>query len=215
VRYFSGLDLGQAQQFTALGVLGKTAFGDPADPEVPPPQYAVRHLERFPIGSPYPEVFAWLAALFQEKPLAHSKLVVDQTGVGHAVMEMLNDSAVRAELSLVTITAGLKASFHASSWLVPKKDLVAILQVLLRTRRIRIAETLPEAKTLVGELERFRAHVTPSSTGDLLADWREAPHDDLVLAVAVAGWYSERFDNQPWVPAVPEVLVPGPAWRRR
>jgi hypothetical protein len=154
------------------------------------------------------------AALVNEKHLAHRRLVVDQTGVGQAIIEMLKDSAVRAEVSLVTITAGLKASFHASSWLVPKKDLVATLQVLLQTRRIRIAEMLPEAKTLVGELERFRAHVTPSSAGDLLADWREAPHDDLVLAVAAAAWYAERFDNQPWIIAVPEVLVPGPAWRR-
>jgi hypothetical protein len=101
VRYFSGLDLGQAQQFTALAVLEKTAFGDPADPRVPPPQHAVRHLERFPIGSPYPEAFTRLEALFQEKPLAHSRLVVDQTGVGQVVMEMLNDSGLSAEVSRV------------------------------------------------------------------------------------------------------------------
>jgi hypothetical protein len=214
VRYFSGLDLGQAQQFTALAVLEKTAFGDPADPAVPPPQYAVRHLERFPIGSPYPEVITRLEALFKEKPLAHSRLVVDQTGVGQPVIETLKDSAVRAEVSLVTITAGLKASYDAGAWLVPKKDLVGVLQVLLQSRRTKVAETLLEAATLVKELGNFRAKVAPSSTGNLLADWREAPHDDLVLAVAVAAWYAERFDSQPWGMAVPDVLVPGAAWWR-
>jgi hypothetical protein len=108
---------------------------------------------------------------------------------------MLKDSAVRAEMSLVTITTGLKASFDAGSWLVPKKELVGVLQMLLQSRRIRVAETLPEAGTRVKELENFRAKVAPSSTSDLLADWRDAPHDDLVLAVVVAAWYAECFHS--------------------
>jgi hypothetical protein len=31
----------------------------------------------------------------------------------------------------------------------------------------------------------------------------ERPHDDLVLAMAIAAWYGESFDCKPWVPAVP------------
>jgi hypothetical protein len=108
---------------------------------------------------------------------------------------MLKDSAVRAEMSLVTITTGLKASFDAGSWLVPKKELVGVVQILLQSRRIRVAETLLKAATLVKELENFRAKVAPSRSSDLLADGREAPHDDLVLAVVVAAWYAERFHS--------------------
>jgi hypothetical protein len=212
VRYFSGLDLGQAQQFTALAVLERTDSPPAEDETEPPDQYAVRHLERFPLGTPYPEVFARLATLFEEKPLTHSRLVVDQTGVGHAVIEMLKDSEVQAEVSVVTVTAGLKASYDAGGWLVPKKDLVGVLQILLQSRRIRVAESLTEAATLVKELEEFRAKVPAGGGGDELTDWRERPHDDLVLATAVAAWHAERFDWEPWVHFLPEVIDPAPRW---
>jgi hypothetical protein len=214
VRYFSGLDLGQSQQFTALAVLEKTDFPPVEDGTEPPDQYAVRHLERFPLGTPYPEVFTKLEKLFQEKPLAHSRLVVDQTGVGQAVIEMLKNSEVQAEVSVVTITTGLKASFDAGGWLVPKKDLVGVLQILLQSRRIRVAETLPEAPTLVKELEEFRAKVPAGGGGDELVDWRERPHDDLVLAAAIAAWYAERNDYEPWVYFLPEVIGSRPEWWR-
>jgi hypothetical protein len=89
-----------------------------------------------------------------------------------------------------------------------------VLQILLQSRRIRVAETLPEAATLVKELENFRTKVAPSSTGDLLADWRGAPHDDLVLAVAVAAWYAERFGHESVARCYPIVLTAAPAWYR-
>jgi hypothetical protein len=34
--------------------------------------------------------------------------------------------------------------------------------------------------------------VAPSGA-DPVADWRERPHDDLVLAVAAAAWWGERL----------------------
>jgi hypothetical protein len=84
----------------------------------------------------------------------------------------------------------------------------------IQTRRIRIAETLPEATTLVKVLENFRAKIAPNATSDLLADWREAPHDDLVLAVAVAAWYAERFGHESVTRCYPIVLTAAPAWYR-
>ena len=77
-------------------------------------------------------------------------------------------------------------------WQVPKKDLVSTLQVLLQSRRIKVAPSLPESQTLVQELMSFRAKATLASN-DTLDAWREGPHDDLVLAVAIAAWQSERL----------------------
>src|SRR5689334_13159211 len=51
--YVSGLDLGQASDFTALAVLEKTIFPDPSPTGKPVINYAVRHLERFPLGTAY------------------------------------------------------------------------------------------------------------------------------------------------------------------
>jgi hypothetical protein len=80
---------------------------------------------------------------------------------------------------------------EAGGWLVPKKSLISSLQVLLQSRRLKVAPSLPDAQVLVQELELFRMKVTLSETD--AEQWRERPHDDLVLAVAVAAWEGENL----------------------
>src|SRR5262245_20088574 len=110
VRYFSGLDLGQSQQFTALAVLEKTDTPDAEDPGRSIGHYAVRHLERFAMGTPYAEVFGRVVGLFAEPPLRGSTLVVDQTGVGTAVIDLLKRTKGRPAFTQLAIGAGLKVS---------------------------------------------------------------------------------------------------------
>src|SRR5215472_1882436 len=62
--YFGGLDVGLAQQPTALAVLERTEAPDPRAPGRLSRHYAVRHLERFPLGTPLPDVAARVAWLF-------------------------------------------------------------------------------------------------------------------------------------------------------
>ncbi len=81
-RYFVGLDLGQAGDLTALAVLERRIRLDPQAPGRAVGHYVGRHLERFPLGTPYTAVCARLAHLFAEPPLAGSILAVDPTGVG-------------------------------------------------------------------------------------------------------------------------------------
>jgi hypothetical protein len=69
--------------------------------------------------------------------------------------------------------------------------LVNTLQVLLQTRRLQVAKTLPETTELVHELEAFRTKPTKLA-GEVDEMWRDGPHDDLVLAVALAAWMGER-----------------------
>jgi hypothetical protein len=64
------------------------------------------------------------------------------------------------------------------------------------------------AAALAGDLAAFRSKV-PSTAGDSLADWRERPHDDLVLAVALAAWEGER--TLPWS-GMPLALGHGGPW---
>ena len=129
-------------------------------------------------------------------PLNNSPLIVDQTGVGQAVMDMLRRVSVTREIWPVTITTGLKMSNDYGSWSVPKKDLVATMQVLLQTRRIKVAEALAEAEMLATELTNFQAKVPPASAMvDPVAAWREGQHDDLVLTVVMTAWHAERQEN--------------------
>jgi hypothetical protein len=130
--YFTGLDLGQARDFTALAVLERRTVPDPQRPGHAVGHYAVRHLERFQLGTSYTAVCSRLAQLFAKPPLAGSLLAVDQTGVGRPVIDLLREARIQAQVLPVTITAGHQASAaDGGGWLVPKKELVSTLQVLL------------------------------------------------------------------------------------
>jgi hypothetical protein len=186
--YFSGLDLGQAHEFTALAIVERTVV-ESAQPALR--RYAVRHLHRFALGTPYADLAAHVAMLFAEPPLARSGLLVDQTMVGRPVVEELRRAKIQAKISALAITAGLHSGLGERGVLmVPKRELVSTMQVLLQSRRLSVASSLAEAALLVEELANFKLTQPPS--GDDIADWREAPHDDLVFAVAIAVWQGER-----------------------
>jgi hypothetical protein len=138
VDYFTGLDLGQARDFTALAVLERRTLPDVQAPSRLVGHYAVRHLERFVLGTAYTAVCARLAQLFAIPPLAGSLLAVDQTDVGRPVIDLVRGARIPAQVVPVTITAGHQATAaDGGGWLVPKKELVSTLRVLLAARRLR------------------------------------------------------------------------------
>jgi hypothetical protein len=94
-----GLDLGQSADFTALAVLehGKREVLGTENGEVESFLH-LRHLERYQLHTPYPEIAEKVAALMQDPRLSPNEydparrrhfrsppsLVVDNTGVGRA-----------------------------------------------------------------------------------------------------------------------------------
>lgn len=188
--YLIGLDLGQANDFSALGVLERTMVPDDGGREES--RYAVRHLERFRLRTPYPLVCSRVVGLVKQAPLSGGMLVVDYTGVGRPVIDALRAADLQAQLCPVTITSGLRASRgEDGDWHVPKNELVGLLQTLLQSRRLAIAATLPEARTLVREMLNFQERITAAAHKKFGA-WRRGTHDDLVLALAIAVWCGER-----------------------
>ena len=106
-RCYVGLDLGQARDYSALAVLRPWPSAANADRVVP--VYDVPHLQRLPLGLPYPSLVESVAALLDTPALRGSVLVVDRTGIGRAVADMLMGSLCagggRAVIP-VTITSG-------------------------------------------------------------------------------------------------------------
>ncbi len=190
--YLAGLDLGRPYEFTALAVLERTEVPAPNDSSHMVRHYAVRHLERLPPATPYPEVFARLTAVFAAEPLRGNRLVVDYTGVGRPVLDMLRKAKVGAKVIPLFVTPGKRSSSdELGGWWVPRQELAAMLQVLLQSRRLRVAPTLPVVATLARELAAFQVKKT-AETKEELGAWREGTPDDLVLAVAVAAWLGEH-----------------------
>ena len=198
--YILGVDLGQARDHTALVVLEheggpsvRNAFMEPHLAVQPngKPVYHCRHIERLPVGMSYPEQVRRVKQRhFALEELGRVRLVVDQTGVGRAVTDMLKELSPYA----VTLTAGASVSEDGFEYRVPKQELIATTQVLLQTGRLKIAKELPEAQTLVNELLAFKQSLNSrghTRFGNDVGAWREAEHDDLVLATALAAWLGE------------------------
>lgn len=150
---------------------------------------SVRHLERMPLRTAYPDVVAHIARMLQRAPLRGATLILDQTGVGRPVVDLVRRAGLRP--IAVTITAGdAESTDHQRNWRVAKSLLVSHLQASLHCGELRIAKGLTEARTLTAELQDFRA--TTSENGYTRFGAREGRHDDLVLSVAQGVWWARR-----------------------
>lgn len=179
---YVGLDLGQRQDFSALAVVEREDLKLAWMPA--PRELSVRHLERMELGTPYPKVVERVCEVMRHPNVVHqSRLVVDATGVGAPVVDLLRSAGLGVRLTTVTITSGERARGQGERWHVPRGDLLAGIEVLLEAGELKICKRLKEAARLVRELEVMRA---VGGGGE---------HDDLVFAVALAVWRARRAEN--------------------
>lgn len=183
-KFYVGLDLGQASDYTALVILERITQAGNKEAV-----YHLRHMERVR-GVPYPDVVKKVSEIIRAPALADdAKLIIDQTGCGRPVFDLFKAAKMRP--IGVSITAGDIASHTGRAWRVPKRDLAGALQVLFQSGRLKIARKLPLADVLRAELENFKVKIDPKTAHDSYSAWREGEHDDLVLAVALAAWAAE------------------------
>lgn len=183
------IDLGQSTDYSAFAAVDLTRRQGGGKLVA---HHAVRGLRRWPLGTAYHTIADELRLRFGAPPLAGCTLLVDVTGVGAAVYEIFKKAGIRAVLRPVLITAGHQVTPKAGGWHVPKRELAGALVAAFQARRVGIAAGLPEAEALARELANFRVKVTPAGNETFEA-LREGDKDDLVLAVAMAVWYGERW----------------------
>src|ERR1700728_1953731 len=122
--FYLGLDLGQRRDPSAIAVVEKARV------------MRVRHLERFRLGTLYPNVVERVREITQHRELAgNCALAIDGTGVGAPVVDMLRAARLGCDIAAVTITGGDRE--HQNS--VPKRDLMAGVQVLLERDELKLA----------------------------------------------------------------------------
>ena len=209
--YYVGVDLGQANDYTAIVVVE----AEPEDNHL-----YVRHIERLPLGTYYPDQVERIKEIVMDKRLVrevpeasgdfHSAtwgagfravgtqsvarsaasvppdVVVDATGVGRPVVDMMRREGLR--FYPVLITGGDTEHTGGGFYRVPKRNLVSSVQVALQTGSLEIHPDLKLAETLRKELLAFRIKINLTTSHDSYEAWREGDHDDLVLAVALACW---------------------------
>jgi hypothetical protein len=200
-RYFVGLDLGQKQDFTALAVLERAEIKGAWDAS----RFAykkdvmlrLRHLERVALGTSYPDIVQSVRGIVQSRGLqGQCCLVVDATGVGRPVVDLLQRAGLGCPIRPVVVTGGLRESLEGDWAHVPKRDLIIGLQMLLQERQLEIAVKLQYGAALVKEMSEMRVRLTPAGN-EQYGVWREGSHDDMVFAVALACWGVEKT----WGPA--------------
>ena len=107
--FYVGLDLGQAADYTALAVVQLVVEARPEGGT----QKALhlRHLERYELGTPYPEIADKVVALMRDERLSpeeydpsrlrvfrgRPELIVDDTGVGRAVTDLLKTKGAQVQ----------------------------------------------------------------------------------------------------------------------
>lgn len=202
-RWIVGVDLGQSYDPTASCAMNHTVRIAPGWTcftksriwkQNRVERFDVRHLERLPLGMPYPDQVRYVGGVLKREPLTRAKLVIDETGVGRAVGDIFNAQGMYP--SRITITAGLEVTrAGGSSWHVPKAVLMSAMEARQHTCELRVAPGAKDAEALKDELRDFQRHVTAAGR----ATWgaRTGAHDDLVLAVAIA-LFEATNGNETW-----------------
>ena len=195
--FIIGVDLAQSTDWTAI-LIAQIFQVDEGPKEVN--HVHLRHLERLPKNTTYTDQAERLAALRFNSPselrLDQAPMVVDSTGVGRAVVDLLRDRGL--DPTPVTFTAGDRASFDDDlrGHRVPKKNLVSALRVLLEKGRLKLAHDLPDLDILLDELRDFELQVTAS--GNLTFNARRGSHDDTVAALSLICWWALEHGPVSW-----------------
>jgi hypothetical protein len=151
--------------------------------------FVVRHLERLPLGTPYPKVverIALIAKTVQLRTMTPPVIYVDATGVGQPIVDLLQ---ARQGLLLVavTFTSGQKRQLragHPPQLTLGKEFLACRLQALLAGNRIHLPST-PEGHALAAELHNYEIRVDQGGHARFGA-FRAGTHDDLATALGLA-----------------------------
>lgn len=184
-QFFIGLDLGQARDPSAIAVVERAELVGEWDAvawahrrEI---ELRLRQLERLPLGMKYPEIERRVRELVDAMVRrGDCELLVDATGVGRPVVDHLQEAGGGGY-------GGQMERLEGGFDYVPKRDLMAGLQVVLEHGELKIARALRQAAALRKEMADMRVKVTPAGNEQFGA-WRSGEHDDLVFAVALACW---------------------------
>jgi hypothetical protein len=194
LRYFVGVDIGKEDDYTAIGIL-EQKIDYVAELHDIQKIYNINFLHRFEIKTEYPVIVDRIVTMFDKPELQRfGTLIVDKTGVGNAVVDMMR--AKDLDPIGVVITGGHEVSVtKEGDYHVPKRDLVNAITVMLQSGRMKISKMLEHADLLRREMENFRVKTDLRTGHDQYEAWRVGEHDDLVMAVALASWYAHYQDR--------------------
>jgi hypothetical protein len=165
------------------------------------PCLTVRYAPRLPLDTELVSIPGFVRAATQRfdgefgRPKVPQTLLVDATGNGHALIELLRRERHGLRLLPVCISTGRTAKHLKDSYLsIPRSDLLTRLKLLFERGQIKMERRAPGMEILERELLHFE------TTG------HQSEHDDLVMALGLAIW--QATTDHPSLLGMPE--SPGP-----
>ena len=176
--YFFGMDLGRDRNYTALAVLEKKWNQHDTDAFIRTGShgdwcYTIRRLDLIALGTPYVEIADWIKNQMEtlSDPRYRRTLIVDATGVGAAVMDLLRRTRLPGALVGIVITGGTQPGhgYARDMNIVSRTELLTKLQIAVEEGRFTIARGCRETQRLISELAELKADGGKSPKGDDLA----------------------------------------------
>jgi phage FluMu gp28-like protein len=152
--FYAGVDLAKKEDFSVVAVLIRDEDA-----------FRLIHLNVFPQGTEYVGVINYLKALSERLRTIH-RFLVDQTGVGEAVLEQAQKTVPNVEG--VVLTA------------LQKQDILGYLKLTMQERRVLFPYELDFLQEL--NVERFEL----SKSGQIIFSHPDGTHDDRLWAFALA-----------------------------
>jgi phage FluMu gp28-like protein len=152
--FYAGVDLAKKEDFSVVAVLRKDEDA-----------FRLVHLNVFPQGTEYVGVINYLKALSERLKTVH-RFLVDQTGVGEAVLEQASKTVPNVEGVVLTAPT--------------KQEILGYLKLMMQERRVLFPYELDFLQEL--NVERFEL----TKTGQIQFSHPDGTHDDRFWAFALA-----------------------------
>jgi hypothetical protein len=138
--YVLGVDIGQKRDHTAMALVERSqvVYQERSALSYRPfekTEFRLRFLARLDLGLTYTQIVAAVEETVRQlrrkasswEKMPQMAVVVDATGVGTAVTDLLTASGLGCDLVAVTITGGERVIQTRFGWNVPKKELITDL----------------------------------------------------------------------------------------
>jgi phage FluMu gp28-like protein len=192
MRLLCGVDLGRVNDPSTVVVVEQRGSKFNQEDR----HYYVHIVKRFPLGKLYSDVAAELSKLdmklrvhaIQEKRTPIITWVLDSTGVGDAVSELVRRELPDSEIVKCYLTGGINPTLNEENLELhlPKQQLVSNLLSLFDAGLIHLSKESREIELVVEELRDFKISISDAGRESFAADTRVGAHDDLIIALGLS-----------------------------
>lgn len=191
-RFWLGVDLGQANDYTAVAVIKDECLPVVDDSKVilGPRERTVVYADRFR-GVSYVDVCDHLIRMLNAKPFGgKSELIIDGTSLGRVVSDMLWDQGI--DHKAVQMTAGQSWSTDSGRYVnAGKTFMIENTSVLFASASLKFAHDLPLRQEIEDDLASFSLQTTAAGNQIITQARSSAGHGDLGIALIVAAFASQ------------------------